>query len=71
MESVLINEAALQPLDWVMPENALKERINLGWRYRAILGVLKNYHWNSLKTEHNPFLFKADTISRRTFSSPS
>jgi putative ABC transport system permease protein len=30
--------------------------------------VLKNYHWNSLKTEHTPFLFKADTISRRSYS---
>ncbi|HPM30744.1 MAG TPA: FtsX-like permease family protein, partial [Chryseolinea sp.] len=29
---------------------------------------LKNYHWASLKTELAPWLFKADTISRRNFS---
>jgi putative ABC transport system permease protein len=34
----------------------------------AILGVLKNYHWNSLKTEFSPWLFKADTISGHDFS---
>jgi len=30
--------------------------------------VLKNYHWNSLKTDHSPWLFKADTISSRAYS---
>ncbi len=68
MESVLVNEAALAAFKLGDPENALKERIILGDDTVAILGVLKNYHWNSLKTEHNPFLFKADTISRRAYS---
>jgi putative ABC transport system permease protein len=68
MESVLINEAAIQAFGLKDPENALKEQIILGGDSTAILGVLKNYHWNSLKTEHTPFLFKADTISRRNFS---
>jgi putative ABC transport system permease protein len=30
--------------------------------------VLKNYHWASLKIEHTPWLFKADTISGRAYS---
>jgi putative ABC transport system permease protein len=68
MESVLINEAAIQAFGLKDPENALKERIILGGDTTAIIGVLKNYHWNSLKTEHTPFLFKADTISRRNYS---
>ncbi|HEY5917827.1 MAG TPA: FtsX-like permease family protein, partial [Chryseolinea sp.] len=34
----------------------------------AILGVLKNYHWSSLKTDHTPFLLKADTISDHNYS---
>jgi len=29
---------------------------------------LKNYNWASLKTEHIPWLLKADTISRRNYS---
>jgi putative ABC transport system permease protein len=68
MESVLVNEAALKTFGLGDPENALKERIILGGDTTAILGVLKNYHWNSLKTEHEPWLFKADSISRRYFS---
>lgn len=68
MKAVLINEAALTAFGLGNAENALKERIILGSDTTAILGVLKNYHWNSLKTEHTPFLFKADTISRRNYS---
>jgi putative ABC transport system permease protein len=68
MEAVLVNEAALKTFGLGNPENALTERIVLGGDTVAILGVLKNYHWTSLKTEHGPWLFKADTISRRNFS---
>lgn len=68
MESVLLNEAALVALGLGTPEEALNERIVLGDDTTAILGVLKNYHWNSLKSEHTPWLFKADTISGRAFS---
>jgi len=68
MESVLINEAAILAFGLKDPENALKERLLLGGDTTAIVGVLKNYHWNSLKTEHTPFLFKADTISQRNYS---
>jgi len=68
MESVLINEAAIVAFGLGDAENALKEHLILGGDTTAIVGVLKNYHWNSLKTEHTPFLFKADTISQRNFS---
>lgn len=68
MESVLINEAALTTFGLGNAEHALQERLIFGGDTVAILGVLKNYHWNSLKTEHSPWLFKADTISRQNFS---
>lgn len=68
MESVLVNEAALTSYGLGTPENALTERLILGGDTTAILGVLKNYHWNSLKTDHTPFMLKADTISRRNYS---
>jgi putative ABC transport system permease protein len=68
MESVLINEAALTEFGLGDAENALKERVILGDDTVAVLGVLKNYHWASLKTDHTPWLFKADTISSRSFS---
>jgi putative ABC transport system permease protein len=68
MESVLINEATLDQLNLGTAEEALAERIVLGDDTVAILGVLKNYHWNSLKSEHTPWLLAADTVSRRNFS---
>lgn len=68
MESVLVNEAALKAFGLGTAEAALQERIILGGDTTAILGVLKDYHWSSLKTEHQPWLFKADTISHRNFS---
>lgn len=69
MESVLINEASLKAFGLSDPEQALSERLILGGGDTvAILGVLKNYHWNSLKTEHTPWLFRADTISSHDFS---
>jgi putative ABC transport system permease protein len=68
MKSVLVNEAALTAFGLGDAQNALQERIILGDDTVAILGVLKNYHWSSLKTEHTPWLFKADTIMRSKFS---
>ena len=68
MESVLINEAAITAFGLGDADNALSERLIFGGDTVAILAVLKNYHWNSLKSEHTPFLFKADTISRRNYS---
>ncbi len=68
MKSILINEAALTAFGLGTAENALSERIILGGDTVAILGVLKNYHWNSMKTDHSPWLFKADTISSRAYS---
>ena len=68
MESVLINEAALTAFNLGTAEEALEERIILGDDSVAILGVLKNYNWASLKTEHGPWLLLGDTISRRNYS---
>ena len=68
MESVLVNEAALTAFGLGDPENALNQRLIFGGDTVAILGVLKNYHWNSLKTDHTPFLLKADTISDHNYS---
>ena len=68
MESVIINETALQAYGLGTAEQALKEQLILGDDTVAILGVLKNYNWNSLKTDYVPFLFKADTISTTAVS---
>ncbi len=68
MEGVLVNEAALTAFGLGDPENALKEQLLMGGDSTAIIGVLKNYNWNSLKEDHSPWMFKADTIANRNFS---
>jgi putative ABC transport system permease protein len=67
MEGCLVNEAALKVYGLGTPEQALNERLLLG-DTTEIIGVVKNFHWNSLKTDHTPFMFKADTISGKAFS---
>lgn len=67
-QAVLVNEAALKAFGLGDAEHALEERIILGDDTVNILGVLKNYHWNSLKSEHIPILLAHDKISRRHYS---
>ena len=68
MESMLVNEAALKAFGLGTPQEALEKRIVLGNDTVAILGVLKDFHWNSLKMAHEPILLATGRIMRRNFS---
>lgn len=68
MESVIINEASLAAFGLGTAEQALSQQLLMGDDTCAILGVVKNYNWNSLKSDHMPFLFRADTISTAKIS---
>ena len=67
-EAMLVNEAALTTFGLGDAQHALEERIILGDDTVNIIGVLKNYHWNSLKSEHIPILLASDKVSRRNYS---
>ncbi|HEY9048640.1 MAG TPA: ABC transporter permease [Ohtaekwangia sp.] len=67
-EAMLVNEAALKAFGLGDAQHALEERIILGDDTVNIIGVLKNYHWNSLKSEHIPILLASDKVSRRNYS---
>lgn len=67
-ERTLANEEALVQLGLGTPEEALEKGILLGNDTIRILGVLKNYHWSSLKTAHGPILLAPTKISRGHFS---
>ncbi|MEJ0029777.1 MAG: ABC transporter permease [Bacteroidota bacterium] len=62
MKSLVINEAALQPLKLGTPEEALNERLVLDGDTVDIIGVTKNFNWNSLKSDFTPFIFYPDSI---------
>jgi putative ABC transport system permease protein len=69
MDAVLINETAVTTFGLGDPEKALNERLILGGGDTvSILGVLKNYNWNSLKTAHVPFVLAPTKAARRHFS---
>lgn len=68
METMIVNEAALTTFGLGTPEEALEKRMLLGNDTVAILGVLKNYNWNSLKLAHSPILLAPSKASRRHFS---
>lgn len=53
--SVVLNEAAIKTMGIKDPIGKL---INLGNRERRIIGVTKNFHFNSLHEEIRPFIFK-------------
>lgn len=57
-EVVLMNEAAVKAFGFVSPEKAIQERLSIGNRVITIVGVVKNFHWHSLKESHTPYVIE-------------
>lgn len=51
MKAVLVNEAAVRTFGWEKPENALGKRFGKGEYARSVVGVVKDFHFESL---HKP-----------------
>ncbi len=68
MESVLVNEAAVRTFGLGTPEEALEQRIVLGGDTVDILGVMKDFHWTSLKMAYEPVLLATAPILGANFS---
>ena len=62
MEAVIVNEVSLRSFDLGSPEEAIHKKIVLDSDTAEIIGVAKDYNWNSLKSEVMPMIFMADTI---------
>jgi putative ABC transport system permease protein len=58
---VLINEAAARRLGFSKIEDAINDQIYFWGDTFSIVGVLKNYHQESLKKEHEPLVFRYAT----------
>ncbi|WMN12982.1 ABC transporter permease [Marivirga salinae] len=65
---VILNQQALQTYELGSPEEALNEQIVVGDDTVLVAGVLKDFHWQSLKEDHMPILFVASDGVRRYFS---
>ncbi|HZY79383.1 MAG TPA: ABC transporter permease, partial [Cyclobacteriaceae bacterium] len=64
--AVLINEASIEPFGLKTAKDALNERVVFGSDTLQILGVVKNFYWESLKVGHHPVMFwPIENYSRR------
>jgi putative ABC transport system permease protein len=59
-QAVILNEAAVAALGYESPEGAMNQKILL-WNVKGtfeIIGIIKNYHQQSLKENFDPLLFR-------------
>ena len=57
----VINEEAVQTFGLGSPENALQENLVIEEEGTfRIIGVVKNFHWHSLRDAHTPYIFVFD-----------
>jgi putative ABC transport system permease protein len=57
-ENVLVNESAFRVMGFDKPEDALNDQIFFWGDTFRIIGVLKNYHQESLKKAYEPLIFR-------------
>lgn len=58
----VINEKSLSVFGLGTPEEAIQQKLVVGgWDTVRVIGVIKDFHWNSLKDEHSPYLFSHST----------
>lgn len=66
--SVLFNEAAVRLMNFESPEKAIGEVIYFWGANFKIVGVLKNFHQNSLKENYDALIFRLIPGAREYFS---
>lgn len=64
----MINEAAVEYLGWGTPEQALGKTVDFGDGARTVVGVMHDYHHNSLKQALEPMLLFSNPPSFNYFS---
>jgi putative ABC transport system permease protein len=67
-ESAVINEEAVKVFKLGDNESALHETLILPFDTLRIIGVVKDHHWNSMKTPYTPMIFKAEKMSAASIS---
>jgi len=64
----ILNESAVQELGWGDPQNAIGRELEYGGRRGRIVGVVKNFHFESLRNEIVPIIFLITKDSNYTIS---
>ena len=55
--NIIINRTTMEAIDISNPEDAIGQRITYGGNKRTIIGVVDNYHQQSVKNSINPLIF--------------
>jgi putative ABC transport system permease protein len=66
--AVLFNEAAVRLMEYNSPEEAIGDSIYFWGNHYKIIGVLKNYHQESLKENYDALIFRLIPDTRDFFS---
>ncbi|MEM6320743.1 MAG: ABC transporter permease [Bacteroidota bacterium] len=58
INSYMLNETGVSALGWGSPEAAIGQQIVESGREGIVVGVIKDYHFNSLQTDIRPLVFR-------------
>ena len=62
-EAAIINRATVEYLSWGTPEEAVGKTVDLGGGPRAVVGVVADYHHQSLKEVIEPMIFITNPVA--------
>ena len=58
ISSFLINEKTMERLEWASPEEAVGQEMDLEGKKGMVVGVLKDFHFQNLRTEISPLILE-------------
>lgn len=68
LKKVIVNEEAVKVFQLGNEKEVMNEKIVMLGDTFAILGVVKNHHWQSLKKMYEPMIFRAEPVSASNIS---
>ena len=66
--AVIFNEAAVKAIGWTSNEDALNKRVNTNQRRSRVVGVVKDFHFESMREKISPMIFVINTRFVRNMS---
>lgn len=67
-EAFILNETAIKTMGWASPDEAVGKRFESGQRKGKIVGVVKDFHFESMHSKISPMVFLVGKSSLQTIS---
>lgn len=68
-EVVIINESAIRAYGFDSPHTAIQQKLMIGNKQRAIVGVVENFSWHSLKEPNTPYVISLTNVRENPYIS--